>query len=108
MLEAYYRVEDQLVNVLDSFEDSHHVEVRVYGYSLPVLKHTPKGVWLETPSGSWRFVLNGAHKRFACPTWEAAKESFTARKNKQIKIYQNRVANAKRALAMLDRLEQPE
>ena len=56
-----------------------------------VIKHTPKGVWINMGLGDKKFVLKCARKRFACPTIEEAKESFLARKKRQLRIHQARV-----------------
>jgi hypothetical protein len=75
-----------------------------------VLKHTPKGVWLQIGTyfdeDAWektreqvlkekkRFVLHSARKRFACPTEELALESFIERKKRQASIYRARAYEA--------------
>jgi hypothetical protein len=75
--------------------------VRVDEY--PVLRHTPKGVWLEHAGryGQHRFVLRVANKRWACPTKEEAMESFRARKQRQAKILRAQLAHVKEALALI-------
>jgi len=58
-----------------------------------VVKHTPKGVWIEIPWAKKRkFILNRSRKKYASPTKELAWESFLARKKKQLSIlsYQKR------------------
>lgn len=52
----------------------------------PILRRTPKGVWIRFGYESHRFVLNGAHKRFAYPTREEAWTSFLRRKTRQVAI----------------------
>lgn len=64
---------------------------------LPVRRHTPKGVWLETGS----FVRKQARKRYAYPTEAEAKEAFIARKRAQIRILNAQLEHAREALALL-------
>lgn len=54
---------------------------------LPISIHSPT-----------RFVLLESRKRFACPTKEEALESFIARKEKQISIYNSKLKRAKESL----------
>ena len=82
-----------------------HLEVVLL--KLRVLKHTPKGVWLDASrSRMWSqfrcFVLRDARKRFACPTIEDAKESFVARKQRQARIYRARLADAEEAICIIE------
>lgn len=62
-----------------------------------VLRYTPKGLWIEyeTEYGSKKFILAGAHKRFACPTIEEAQISFLARKKKQLGILETRAGDVR-------------
>jgi len=110
--EVWYRYEDVAYAVLSNGQDDRwhsrlEVELRTY----PVLRRTPKGVWLDIdpcdPFGRFdeptrRFVLTNARRRFACPTLEEAKASFIARKRAQIRIYEARAARAWQAIAKLD------
>lgn len=66
-----------------------------------VVKETPRGVWLEM-YGTKRFCLKNARKRYACPTQVEAKESFIARKKRQIKILTKQLEHAKLALEMIE------
>ena len=74
----------------------------------PVLRETPKGVWLmgmqyglENP----RFVLRSATKRWACPTEEEALTAFMARKRRQIEIHTARLKRAKQALRLAEAID---
>jgi len=101
-VEKYYRYQDQSVSV-GSEEFGFHSAVRVELYEYEVLKHTEHGVWIlyyGNPNAR-KFVLSTARKKFAHPTIEAAKESFVARKTKQIKIYTSRINQIKDALLAL-------
>lgn len=76
MTEYWYRYEDP-------WDESGPVWLGQYR----VLKHTPKGVWIDYPSTPrGKFVLNDSFKQWACPTIEAAKESYIRRKRRQISI----------------------
>jgi hypothetical protein len=75
--------------------------VRVYQTKYRVLKHTPCGVQLDV-WGFPRFVLARARKRFACPTDEEARESYMARKRRQIGILEAQLRRAKRGLHAME------
>lgn len=67
------------------YEDDHSGSL--YPDRYEVIKHTPKGVWIKhwaTERG--KFILNDSHKQWACPTIEAAQQSYIKRKARQIKI----------------------
>lgn len=94
--DTWYRFEDHRVAPpVDEYDNpigSSTLEVNLRTFTL--LRRTPKGVWLTSSYGGPRFVLNGATKCYACPTVEAALESFTARKNKQARILRRRADDA--------------
>lgn len=70
---------------------------------IPVVKETPKGVWLYAARpGSGRFVLRGSRKRWACPTIGEAKESFLARKRRQVKLLRGQLQQAEAALSIAE------
>lgn len=99
MIDKLYRYEDiRYAPPVDEFErpigeGTLSVELRTY----IVRKHTPCGVWIDG-----RFVNLKANKRFACPTMEEAKESFIARKKRQIRILSARLKDAQRALEIIN------
>ena len=75
-----------------------------------VRKTTPAGVWIDMGGGTWKdgkwkphlkFVNLGSRKRFACPTEEEAKESFFARKDRQLGILRAQAKNVEQAVAAL-------
>lgn len=74
----------------------------------PVIRETPKGVWLALGFGDRRFVLRTARKRWACPTEDEALESFKARKRRQCRILRAQLKHAATALAQVenDRVEE--
>ncbi len=69
-----------------------------------MVRHTPCGVQLDWGPDETRFVLESAHKRFACPTIEEARVSFLARKKKQLRIYEHRAADIRKVLEKADHL----
>ena len=69
----------------------------IYHESYEVLKHTPKGVWIKMPSGSFqdkKFVLLSGRKRFAYPTKKEALTALLYRKKRQIIILKNQLEQA--------------
>jgi hypothetical protein len=105
MNETFYRYDDvQYAAPADEMGDSTgfgSLEVHLSEYT--VARRTPKGVWLDGGFGAERFMLTAARKRFACPTEAEARESFIARKRKQIRIYMARIERAKRAIEEIGR-----
>lgn len=76
-------------------------EVLVHIERFKVLKHTPKGVWLEVDYQR-KFVLREAFKRFATPTPEEAIDSLRARKVRRLKFLERDLRNEKLAMEYLD------
>lgn len=103
---VWYRFEERRYAApLDEYENPIPGGSRlvVHLLELPLIKETPKGVWLGWGGlGAGRFVLRSAKKRYACPTLEEAKTSFRARKEKQAGIYRARAEDADRAIKMMD------
>jgi hypothetical protein len=97
--EVWYRMTSHVVSAgVDEWDNPvgpGHVEVYVHEHD--VIKHTPKGVWLNA-YGEKKFVRRDARKRFACPTKEEALESFVARKKRQIGILSAQLRNAEDAI----------
>lgn len=71
----------------------------------PITKTTPKGVWVDT-YGIPRFVLSGAHKRFACTTKKEAIHSFIARKKRQVRILKSQCEIARSALSIAKKMRE--
>jgi hypothetical protein len=103
--EYLYRFDSFLSSSIEDSEYGHHVTsiVEVCLFRYEILRKTPKGVWIYLNFGDEKFVLSNARKRYACPTIEEAKESFKARKSKEIKILQARIDHAKEAITIIDR-----
>jgi hypothetical protein len=95
---TFYRFGDYGVSCGDEeFGFSSRREVTLLEFR--VVKETPKGAWIETTfCGDKRFVRLDARKQYACPTVELARQSFIARKKRQIKILTKQLENAKEAL----------
>lgn len=70
-----------------------------------ITKVTAAGIWIEHWDGP-KFVLLTARKKFACLSLEGAKESFRARKKKQISILCNQLHKAEEALKMVEALRE--
>ena len=74
----------------------------LYLYSLPVLKQTPRGFWVEDHGAlrrnKRRFVLENSRKKYAATTPKLALESFIAKKESQIGILTAQLEGAKEAL----------
>jgi hypothetical protein len=75
------------------------IEVHLVLEEYPVIRRTPKGVWVDDLVRE-RFVLLSAVKKFAYPTKEEALESFKARKGRYIRILKNRLERAEAALSL--------
>ena len=105
---TYYRLHDYAVsNGVDQFDNPIPglPRINVTTQEFKVVKHTPKGVWIES-YGMPRFVLDGSRKRYACPTLQEAKESFQARKKTQIRILKAQLNRAQRALELSERINE--
>jgi hypothetical protein len=69
-----------------------------------VIRHTPKGVWLDTWLGRPRFVRYDTRKKYAHPTMEDAIVAFRRRKQRQVEIL---AAQHYRAVDQLRRCDMP-
>lgn len=96
--ENWYRFEDvvyaPMLNEYDERVGPGRVEVVLRKYR--VMRVTPCGVWLDIGG----FVKNASRKRFACPTEDEARESFLARKTRQLSILQAQVNRVERAIGI--------
>ncbi len=107
MTEYWFRYDDyRMAPPLDEWEEpvgrggNHIMQTK-----FKVLRHTPKGVWISciTDTSTEKFVLAGAHKRFACPTQEEAQVSFLARKKRQLGIYETRAQDVRDVINLAHR-----
>lgn len=100
--ELYHRYDDRIyAPSLDQFDNPEGPSVlRIVHTTYPVLKHTPKGVWLDLGFCGKRLVLHASRKRFACASEEAALHSFIERKKRQAAIYRAREEGAKTAISL--------
>jgi hypothetical protein len=74
--------------------------VHVFCHEFPVLRHTPKGVVINTGHPyhtEARFVKTGCRKQYAHPTREEAGESFMYRKRAQLRILRAQLDRAQTA-----------
>jgi hypothetical protein len=101
----WYRVESRSVSDIDWEGEPAGSHMEISLCKLEVLKNTPKGVWLKQFMRDKKFVLREAHKRFACPTIAEAFESFRARRARQIRIFNTRIAEVNEALFRAKMLE---
>lgn len=97
--EYWYRIESRSEatgwNEWDEVSYGHREVLKLW--ALPVLSHTPKGVWLDN-FGQRKFVLLDSRKQYASPTKEAALDAFKHRKQRQIHILTSRLSDAREAL----------
>jgi len=97
---VWYRYEAQSYSSVDEFDNVYTSSPQLRLDTFPVLSETPKGVWLDIAGVTRRFVLMGARKRWACPTEPEARESFIARKQRQIRILEAQLDRARTSLAL--------
>ena len=100
MAEVYHRYDDRTYAApLDEFDNPMGPSrLSIEHTTYPVLKATPKGVWLDLGLGGRRLVLHASRKRFACSTEEEALRSFIERKKRQAGICDTRAEKARTAL----------
>ena len=80
-------------------------QVKIVHHRFDVIKKTPKGCWIDV-YGQKRFVRDNARNRYACESIDLAKESFIARKNRQIWIYKGKIADITSALYHIERFKE--
>jgi hypothetical protein len=66
-----------------------------------IIRRTAKGAWIDNGYLGKRFVLFSARKQFACQTVEEAKESFLARKRRQLSILKAQQRHVEDAMALV-------
>lgn len=75
-----------------------------------VIKETAKGVWIahtfyDGVTFTWKkFILNGSKKKWACADKRSALHSFIMRKYCQIRILNNQIDQAHKALLKAEQL----
>jgi hypothetical protein len=103
-MDKLYRYEDAIYSGgVDEWDNPLPGYVRVKLVELEVVKVTPKGVWINRARCK-KFVLLTARKRYAAPSKEEALKDFLARKNRQLSILKNRVANVEGAILQVQHL----
>lgn len=99
--EVWYRYVDMRwvpsLNEFDEPQGSGTSDIQLQEYE--VLKHTPKGVWLDDFPNK-RFVRASTRKQFAHPDRAAAMTSFLARKTRQLKIYTARIKHIQEVMVI--------
>jgi len=70
----------------------------VYLIKFELLKETPKGYWIKEDFGFKKWVSKTAKKRFAYPTKKEALINLIKRKERQIRILESRLNEAKNVL----------
>ena len=86
-LEYWYRAEVLSYAAYDPFAEYEQPTGTVYKleiHSYPVIKRTPKGVWLETGFDGRTFILGNAAKQFAVPTPELALKDLKIRTDRLV------------------------
>lgn len=74
--------------------------LQVYLSTFDILKETPCGWWVQYGFFDRKWVPKKGTRVFAFDSKAKAKESFIARKNRQIRILQARIRRAEQALFM--------
>lgn len=86
--------------------------MRVHLEKYSIVKETKCGVWIDVsyslygvgdivPLSNCKFVNLKCRKKYGCLTIEEAKESFIARKNRQIRILSYQLEDAQEALRII-------
>lgn len=106
-VEHWWRAEDRRYADYDPWAEfeqptSSHLAVEIRCY--PVVRHTPRGVWLDCGFGGKRFVRGDAVKQFAVPTRELALADLIARKKRHVAGAQARLRRAEEHLAAAERM----
>lgn len=102
----WYRYEDrQYAAPLDEFDrPCGEGRLELIKRRFSVIRETPTGAWLqEHPIIAPRFAKRDARKRYACPTEIEALQSFFARKQRQVSIYNARIRRAEKAMILAAR-----
>jgi hypothetical protein len=85
--ELWWRAKDKRYADYDPWAEfeqptSSHCKIELSSY--PVLRHTPKGVWIDIGFGCPQFILGTAAKQYAVPTKELALQDLIARKKRHV------------------------
>ena len=101
MIEYLYRYEDILYAVLNDWEEVADSYVKIEERKYRVVKETPCGYWISFEDRKW--ISKTSKKRFAYPTKKEARDSFKARKTRQIEILTKQIDRAKTALNIISK-----
>jgi hypothetical protein len=99
--ELWWRAEDNRYANYDEWAEfdqpsGSHLKIEFRSYK--VIKHTPKGVWLQMYWNHAFFVLGTARKQHAVPTKELALKDLIARKKVYVSRCEQRLARAREHL----------
>lgn len=101
-----YRAFRESTGIFDNeWSESCGYHIRLSCFEYRVIKHTPKGVWLQQPySPDKKFVLKNAKKRFAYPTKREALISYIARQKRRLLILKSQIKDSEMGLRVADRM----
>lgn len=88
---------------IDQFDRSMGTRVEVRLRQFPILRHTPKGFWIDV-YGTPRFVRREGQRRYALLTEPEARDSFQARKKRQMQILRAQIEDVYKQIDALGRM----
>jgi hypothetical protein len=88
---------DTITYAVSDFDFLNRNRIEIILNEYQIIKHTKCGVWIDL-YGRKKFINTNAVKQYAYDTKHKAMVSFKKRKQKQCKILENQLANAKQAL----------
>jgi hypothetical protein len=105
---AKEKIDHFTVKILYRYEGYEHPYLTEY----KVIRYTPKGYWIDlynmdgqysewSPEPKMKFICCTAIKCYAYPTKELAKESYIARKKRQIAILSGQIERARDGLTFM-------
>lgn len=101
-----YHAFRESTGIFDSeWSESCGYHIRLSCFEYRVIKHTPKGVWLQQPyRPDKKFVLKDAKKRFVYPTKREALISYIARQKRRLLILRSQIKDSEMGLSVADRM----
>jgi len=103
---SYFRYDEVLIGEGYTDQCGEYVRtgsrVKLQLHEYRVLKETPRGVRIDDYSDGGRFISRDWHKQWACPTVEEARQSYIARKRRQVRILEARLATAREAMGLAE------
>ncbi len=83
---------------VECWTDDDISELRIIRFH--VIKRTKCGVWIGYPLAKNKFINTNMRKQYAYDTIEKAKEGFIKRKERQIKILEYQLRQAKKGIKL--------